>query len=80
MKYRREQQRREQTAEPQNKCSKTIKLPKAVALPDSVKHVDIVAVGNSRIIPPAGESWDSWFDAPRASADFMTERDQPEQT
>ncbi len=57
--------------------SQTIRLPKAVALPDYVKRVDIVAVGRTRIIAPAGELWDSWFEGPVATSDFMDERDQP---
>lgn len=57
--------------------SQAIRMPKAVALPDDVTRVDIVAVGRTRIITPAGESWDSWFDGERASDDFMNERDQP---
>ncbi|WP_045221259.1 type II toxin-antitoxin system VapB family antitoxin [Desulfonatronum thioautotrophicum] len=57
--------------------SQAVRLPKAVALPEDVKRVDVVAVGRSRIITPAGESWDSWFDGPGVTADFMSERDQP---
>lgn len=57
--------------------SQAIRLPKPVALPDSIKKVDIVAIGNTRIITPAGESWDQWFDGPGVSVDFMVERDQP---
>ncbi|EPE96337.1 type II toxin-antitoxin system VapB family antitoxin [Rhizobium grahamii] len=57
--------------------SQAIRLPKAVALPDDVKRVDIVAVGRARIITPAGEAWDSWFEELEATSDFMTERDQP---
>lgn len=53
-------------------------MPKPVALPESVKKVDIVVLGNARLIAPAGESWDSWFDGPGASDDFMHEREQPE--
>ncbi len=61
------------------KSNKTqaIRLPKPVALPDGIKNVDVVAVGNTRIITPAGESWDQWFDGPGVSDDFMLERDQP---
>lgn len=55
----------------------TIRLPKAVALPEEVKLVDVVAVGRTRIISPAGDIWDSWFDGPGVSEDFMAERDQP---
>lgn len=34
--------------------SQAIRLPKAVALPDDVERVDIVAVGRTRIIASAG--------------------------
>lgn len=57
--------------------SQAVRLPKAVALPEDVKRVDVVAVGRSRIIAPAGEAWDSWFDGPGVTADFMNERNQP---
>ncbi|BEM02375.1 antitoxin [Serratia marcescens] len=57
--------------------SQAVRLPKAVALPDDVKRVEVIAVGRTRIITPAGEGWDSWFDGEDVSADFMTSRDQP---
>ncbi|MCF6322920.1 MAG: antitoxin [Gammaproteobacteria bacterium] len=57
--------------------TQAVRLPKAVALPDTVKKVDIVAIGNTRIITPAGESWDQWFDGPATSDDFMSDRNQP---
>ncbi|BFO30640.1 AbrB/MazE/SpoVT family DNA-binding domain-containing protein [Salmonella enterica subsp. diarizonae] len=57
--------------------SQAVRLPKAVALPEDVKHVDIVAVGRTRIITPAGESWDSWFDGESVTSDFMAAREQP---
>lgn len=63
----------------QSNRSQAIRLPKAVALPEDVKRVDIVAVGRSRIITPAGESWDSWFDGEGVSSDFMAEREQPQE-
>jgi antitoxin VapB len=59
--------------------SQAIRLPKPVALPESVKKVDIIKLGNARLIAPAGESWDSWFDGEGVSDDFMCERDQPRQ-
>ena len=46
-------------------------------MPDDVKRVDVVAVGRTRIIAPAGEAWDSWFDGAGVSDDFMAEREQP---
>ena len=57
--------------------SQAVRLPKPVALPDSVKKVDIVKLGNARLITPAGESWDHWFDGLGVSDDFMSEREQP---
>ncbi|SDI52406.1 type II toxin-antitoxin system VapB family antitoxin [Pseudomonas abietaniphila] len=57
--------------------SQAVRLPKAVALPDDVKRVDVIAIGRTRIITPAGESWDSWFDGESVSADFMDDREQP---
>lgn len=58
--------------------SQAIRLPKAAALPDDVKRVDVVAIGRTRIITPAGESWDSWFDSEGVTCDFMDDRTQPE--
>jgi antitoxin VapB len=57
--------------------SQAVRLPKPVALPDAIIDVEIVAVGNKRIITPAGRSWDDWFDGPGVSSDFMTTREQP---
>ena len=39
-----------------------VRLPKGMDFPDSVKQVDIIPIGNGRLIVPAGEGWDSWFD------------------
>lgn len=61
----------------QSNRSQAIRLPKAVALPDDVKRVDVVVMGRTRIIAPAGECWDSWFDGPGVTDDFMTDRGQP---
>ncbi len=58
--------------------TQAVRLPKAVAFPDDVKQVDIIAVGRARLIVPAGEAWDSWFDGPDVSPDFMDQREQPE--
>lgn len=56
--------------------SQAVRLPKAVALPDGVNEVDIVAVGNRRIISPAGTAWDEWFESGPATSDYMNERSQ----
>ena len=58
--------------------SQAVRLPKDVAFPESVKDVEITKIGNKRIIVPADQSWDDWFDGPGVSSDFMTERQQPD--
>lgn len=67
----------ERTTVFKSNCSQAVRLPKAVALPETVKRVDVVAVGRTRIISPAGEAWDDWFDGPGVTVDFMVNRDQP---
>ncbi len=57
--------------------SQAVRLPKALALPEDVKRVDVVAIGRTRILTPAGEAWDSWFDGEGVSEDFMPSREQP---
>jgi antitoxin VapB len=61
----------------QSNRSQAVRLPKAAALPDDVKRVDVVSIGRARIITPAGESWDSWFDGEGVTPDFMNDREQP---
>lgn len=68
----------EQAAVFKSNRSQAIRLPKSVALPDDVKRVDVIAIGRTRIITPSGEGWDSWFDGPSVTADFMAEREQPQ--
>jgi len=58
--------------------SQAVRLPKEVAMPESVKDVEITKIGNKRIIVPVGQTWDDWFNSPGVSSDFMTERLQPE--
>ena len=59
--------------------SQAVRLPKAVAFPEDVHQVEIVKVGRSRIVTPQGRRWDDLFESgPRASEDFMREREQPE--
>jgi antitoxin VapB len=58
--------------------SQAVRLPKAVAFPDDVHQVDILKIGRSRVIVPQGKRWDDLFqNGPRASSDFMAEREQP---
>ncbi|WP_395338401.1 type II toxin-antitoxin system VapB family antitoxin [Ningiella sp. W23] len=57
--------------------SQAVRLPKAVEMPENIKDVDVVAVGNTRIISPAGTAWDEWFEGEGVSTDFMESRLQP---
>ena len=57
--------------------SQAVRLPKAVALPESVKRVDIIALGRARLLVPSGECWDTWFDEQGVTDDFMVDREQP---
>jgi antitoxin VapB len=58
--------------------SQAVRLPKAVAFPEDVHQVDILKIGRSRVIVPQGKRWDDLFlNGPRASEDFMIEREQP---
>ena len=58
--------------------SQAVRLPKAVAFPEGVRQVEIIRLGNSRLITPVGRRWDEFFvNGPRVSEDFMSERDQP---
>ncbi|UHS56165.1 antitoxin [Agrobacterium vaccinii] len=58
--------------------SQAVRLPKAVAFPDDVHQVDILKIGRSRVIVPHGRRWDDLFaSGPRASEDFLMEREMP---
>ena len=59
--------------------SQAVRLPKAVAFPADVRQVEIIKLGQSRLISPVGKRWDDLFlQGPRATKDFLRERDQPE--
>jgi antitoxin VapB len=58
--------------------SQAVRLPKAVAFPEGVHQVEIIKLGHSRLVTPVGRRWDEFFmNGPRASEDFMNEREQP---
>ncbi|MDK4688832.1 type II toxin-antitoxin system VapB family antitoxin [Kingella negevensis] len=45
-----------------NNQSQAVRLPKAVAFPDDVQKVNVVVLGKSRLLTPAENLWDDWFD------------------
>lgn len=61
-----------------NNKNQAVRLPKALSFPEGIKRVVITDLGNSRLISPEGELWDSWFDGLGPTDDFMCERDQEE--
>ncbi|WP_417657286.1 type II toxin-antitoxin system VapB family antitoxin [Pseudidiomarina aestuarii] len=60
-----------------NNQTQAVRLPKDVAFPDDVTEVEVLVVGESRIITPARSSWETWFMAESMSDDFMQDREQP---
>ena len=56
--------------------TQAVRLLKQVAFPQHIKRVVVTKIGNSRLISPAGGSWDTYFDGPGVSEDFMLERNQ----
>jgi antitoxin VapB len=58
--------------------SQAVRLPKAMAFPEGVHQVEVIRLGNARLITPVGRRWDEFFvNGPQVSEDFMSERDQP---
>jgi antitoxin VapB len=56
------------------KRGQTVRLPKSVAFPDGVLSIDILKIGEARILVPQGRRWDDLFDgSQRLSEDFTTE-------
>lgn len=61
-----------------NRTSQAVRLPVSVRFEEGVKDVEIIKVGKSRVITPADCLWDDFFDMPHLEADFMADRDQPD--
>ena len=59
----------------QSNRSQAVRLPKAVAFPDSVRDVRILKEGKRRIIVPANAVWDDFFDG---QATEMPDRSHPD--
>ena len=59
-----------------NNKIQTLRFSRDVSFPDTVKEVDIICLGHSRLVTPAGEAWDNWFDGEGVTDDFMNDRDQ----
>lgn len=58
--------------------TQAVRLPKAVAFPEGVDQVEVLVIGEARLIVPRGRRWGSFFaDGPFAEPGFMEERGQP---
>ena len=57
-----------------DEVGQVVNLPKSVALPEGIKKVNIIKQGKSCLIIPEGSDWDSFFDGPTVTDDFMFER------
>lgn len=57
--------------------SQAVRLPKAMAFPEGVHQVEVIRLGNSRLITSVGRRWDEFFaNGPQVSDDYMREHDQ----
>lgn len=57
--------------------TQAVRLPRAVAFPGEVTEVEVIAIGNSRLICPVGHRWDTFFNREaKVSDDFLAQRDQ----
>ncbi|QIK63070.1 AbrB/MazE/SpoVT family DNA-binding domain-containing protein [Leucobacter viscericola] len=58
--------------------TQAVRLPKEVAFAEGVEEVEIVVVGESRVITPVNRGLEWWFQNGAAvSEDFMLDREQP---
>lgn len=63
-----------------NNRTQAVRLPAELRFPDSIKKVDVRAVGQERIIAPAEAAWDSFFLGEKTvTDDFLLERATQEQ-
>lgn len=63
-----------------NNRTQAVRLPAELRFPDSIKKVDVRAVGQERIIAPVEAAWDSFFLGEKTvTDDFLLERATQEQ-
>ena len=60
-----------------NNNTLAVRIPREIADGLPIGEVEIRKVGTSYIINPTGETWHDFFAGPRATEDFMTDRNQP---
>jgi antitoxin VapB len=58
--------------------TQAVRLPKEVAFPAGVREVEILVVGNARLIVPKGKRWSSYFEhGPFVDEDFLRHPQPP---
>ncbi len=58
--------------------TQAVRLPKAVAFPEGVDQVEVLVLGEARLIVPKGRRWSTYFsEGPFADPDFLVDRAQP---
>mgnify|MGYP000939421990 FL=1 len=63
-----------------NNRTQAVRLPAELRFPDSIRKVDVRAVGQERIIAPVEAAWDSFFLGEKTvTDDFLPERATQEQ-
>jgi len=61
----------------QTNRTQAVRLPKAVAFPDSVGRVTVEVVGEARLLTPVVSTWADWARSRRAAdPDFLADRAQ----
>ena len=41
-----------------NNRNQAVRLPKAVAFPEHIKQVEVISIGDTRILTPIGKRWE----------------------
>ncbi|MFA9276712.1 MAG: type II toxin-antitoxin system VapB family antitoxin [Rhodoluna sp.] len=58
-----------------NNTTQAVRLPKDVAFPDSVSELDIIVLGENRVLVPKGTGWQWWREhAAKFGSDFSVDR------
>ena len=57
--------------------TQAVRLPKAVAFPESVTHVNVEVVGDTRVLTPVTRTWEEWAShRQEIDPDFLADRNQ----
>lgn len=57
--------------------TQAVRLPEAAAFPDNVEDVEIVKIGDARVVSPVGERWAAFFENDELRAPDFERPPQP---